>query len=218
MALLIGHIFSQGRAGSEYVPVLDSFLGAGAELTDGALGKGWSRLKFKSKIALSNSDQLIDANPAQRKSIYIYSVYLRISVHALVVAEDSAVVDAFLSATVLQKKLPLKRTQVRVADLINDLVDVRQELVLTHIHGRVGGTDALKTMSLWGDDLARSPIFLSLRNSLVGTQCGLKIKDEKKEALRITNEGQISFYDDSVRVTGVESVLRFLFANKYFID
>lgn len=242
MSVFVGNLYSIGlRIDSDAGISPDDFLTESCQQTNPSFGKGWTTYNLTSQTPLSQTDQQA-AKFQPNRTDFAYRVHVKISHHLLVASIDSSVVEIFMRRTLRSKRIAYRRTQVRVAQLVEDLTERPESLALTHLHGRVGGTtQGIKTMSLWGDDLAQAELWRdNLRKVIAATQCGLKFTGQstiqspdsvtgreaspvdeespRKELLRISNEGQITFFHSSTRLRAVETLLNYLYANSYFVD
>lgn len=183
-------------------------------------GTRWYELVYRSRNPLTQLeiDQAKLLGPA-RPPHYDYVMWMAVSHHVLIFATSLSVVETFAGRHLRRANVFLRRTQIRVAEVVKQLVSTPGQYALTHVHARVGGFgESLKTLSLWGEDLGDAQFVRDSTQVMFATQCGLRKIAEDRELLRLTNEGKFSFFLEEGRLKSIEGVLTYLFANSYFID
>lgn len=212
MQLLSGFIYGPPHTADE-IGTTNSYFSVPSVVNRSVVtGTRWEKLTFRSAEALTEEDILLN------RPYYEYEIWLRSSQHSLLMAKKKSIVEAFVVKELHRNNKPLRRTQVRVAELVSDLVGQPEGYAITYIHARISAFgDSMRSMAIWGDDLVNAQAFRELKGILTSVQCGLRPLPEEKEVLRVTNEGNVSFYFDPTRTKPIETVLSFLNQNRYLI-
>ncbi|MES2938927.1 MAG: hypothetical protein V4864_14675 [Pseudomonadota bacterium] len=220
MARVLGHVFKPEATLVESELASNIAASPGVVRASSIPSVRWHELTFRSRNPLTQAE--IDQAKLPGFTVpahYDYIIWMAVSHHVLLCAESLAVVEAFAGRHLRRNGIHLRRTQIRVTELVRQLLATPTQFALTHVHARIGGFgESLKTISMWGDDLGDAQFVRDSSNIMFGTQCGLRRLDEERELLRLTNEGKFSFFYEEGRLKPIEGVLSYLYANSFFID
>lgn len=182
---------------------------------------GWEKYAYISQYPLLHEDDEGFSPP------YEYPLLVRRSgPRVLVASVDRAVVE-FLVSEGLGASGPaqLKRVQVAVDRLVNELVQRPPDYALFFAHARAPAFGAsLRAVSFYGDDLAEASWFRDAVSVMTFHSCGLR-NPAGQELLRVWSDGRIALNTgdfehayDGLHLNEVEKVLTFLRDNKYLLS
>lgn len=220
VALILGHLF-RPEDGVIQGDLVAKIAGApSVHRVEKIEGSRWHQFVYRSKDPLTPAEIDQARVPGFRPpSHYDYSMWMAVSHHVLILATNLAVVEAFVVRNLRRHDVRLRRTQIRVDEFVRHLIAQPGQYLLTHFHAKVGGFgDALKTVSLWGDNLGYAQFVQDSTQIMFATQCGLRDADDDRELLRFTNEGKFSFFLDEVRLKPIEMLLSYMNRKTFFVD
>jgi hypothetical protein len=177
----------------------------------------WEKYVYTSHEALRNEDSFGASPPFQ------YEIICRRSgPRILILSEGRSIVEHLVKDN-LDEVLPpgLRRVSIAVQELVTAITARPTLYVLSFVHARVPAFGAaLRSVSLYGDDLAEASLFRDQLPLLIFFICGLRRATGGSEIVRLGADGTISFrFTDprDERIREVEEILRFLRSERYLV-
>lgn len=164
----------------------------------------WQLLSLRSPIPLTN-----EAETSAREFVYEY--LLRSSRdHHMLVSTQSDLVESLLSICPFARNLVPPR--IEIDKLVTDLsVRPDSQIGMGAIFARVNGYGrSLRSISLYGDDIADAQLFQNMRSQLLPYRVELRDLITGNSLLSVGSRGELSFY-----YAGAESCNRAIRAMKF---
>jgi len=202
--------------GLHKVPQFEDITGKHGINVPGTLPGSWRVLNFRSPKALAGEDT--EGRKRLDDGDYIYRVYVRTnptSGSICIASRRLSISESAISATNTYVVPKLQKRVIRVAELSERLLrgEVKTEYFITFLSADVPGYgDALRTLSLEGEDIAGASFFnfFEFAGALAGNQglsysnftarrIGLRPVDSYVECGRFGADNRIEFFDDSIQ-------------------
>jgi hypothetical protein len=172
--------------------------------------RGWSRLLWSTPLPMAGEI-------ASGGEAFSYPFLFRLSGrpdHGLLVGTHAPVVETLVDRT--QSRPRVFCPAVDIPRLVTDLIDTRA-FAMGAIHARVEGPgQQLRTMSLYGSDVADSNLLIELLPKLTPYRVNLRRKAGGKELFSVGSRGEASFnYHGKASLEDVDEVLDFLHTHHY---
>jgi hypothetical protein len=175
-----------------------------------ALPSRWLRLCLDSKTPL------LPAEPPQAQ--YKYYFLIRPSGPRFLLVSSHTGLDEQLIVR-SKGKIAAIRPTIDIPKLVKELTDVPGRYVMGALYARVEGFgQTLRSMSLYGTDLAASSLFTEILPMLVSHRVVLKDISTRMDTLSVASRGEVSFQYSGLRsLRAVEQTLSFL-SNHHYIE
>ena len=168
----------------------------------------WEEYTYKCDVAFRGEDHYGVPSP------YEYAVVIRRSGPRCLILASARNIAQHLISTDLARVISPRLVTVSIAvdNLVRKLCQKPTVYVLSFVHARLPAFGAsLRSVSLYGDDLAEASMFRDHVGLMNFFTCGLRRAVGGPELLRLGADGTVSFYlTDPHRVLEVEGVLSFL--------
>lgn len=182
-------------------------------------GTKWEEFDFVSNKALLEEDTTFTPPP------YHYNVVCRRSGSRMLVTSVSRDVINYLFDNDLRDAFHprLQCVSILVDKLVKDTVGAPEhqdgyDLTLVHARMPAFGVD-LKTISFYGNSIAKAAFFRNSVHLLTAYTCGLRSKKSNAEIAIIGAEGSVSFYLSSVsHFSKIETLLSYLRRKEYLLE
>lgn len=171
--------------------------------------KQWSILRYKTRESWGDSLPGADG-------IYEHSFLLSLSSalnHAILVGPSTPLVDHFMSAMRLNRLV--FSPPVKVEQIVNDFTDAPNSVyVLSNIFARVDGDgNSLRTIGLWGADLADAGVFRQIRQAILPFRVEIRDLLQGHPVISLGSRGEVNF-----AYSGADSLKAVLKVIKFFTD
>ena len=205
-AVFSGALFAPRRAehGATVFSWIDRDLAAAsAEI------EGWTRLTLHSEDPLL-SHELPDAD-----GHYYHYLLRRSRERFLLLSTSTELVEVLMKRTGHSAKT--LSPSIDVPRIVRELADKPEAYVMSAAWARVDGYgQALRTIVMYGTDLAEAKLFRSMLSEIVPYRVTVRNIRTHHDALTIGSRGEVAFhYRGTISLQEVDQALRFLSAQKY---
>jgi hypothetical protein len=205
---------SMSVTGSLYSPLRDSWVPPDFASLPGVVDyspvlSGWFR------VAVSSTEPWIET-PGAEVEEYIYHFLVRRSESRFLFAGAHAqLVDRLL--TLAGIKEAIRAPSVDIARVVDDLTKDPQRYCMSALHARIDGYGlALRSIALYGLDLADAALFRELLPNILPYRVTLRDAAVRSDALSIASRGEVAFqFQGEASLRGVDQALRFLSRGGY---
>ncbi|WP_347839599.1 hypothetical protein [uncultured Draconibacterium sp.] len=172
----------------------------------------WNRGIIESDTSLLGEEEF--------KQSYRYSYFFRESKDfgTLILLTQNKEITSFIHNLLFAKSKDFLVIGVETHKIVHKILAGQSHYLTTTIHARIAGMrQKVNSISLYGMDVIRSPIYREYENNLELTSCGLGIEDRSSyngytEILKVSNDGTLSFPCKDPKVfKRVDRVLNFIY-------
>lgn len=175
----------------------------------------WFSAMMKLPTPLEESDL-----PGKDGSFY-YRIFGRKSGNRYIFCSTKREAISFLAETILPRMdLKLYPQGIDIDRLVRLLISNPDNLSLSYIHTRVTNSGvALRSMSLYGDDLGGAKLVLENAANFNFYSCGISLGIKSKELVRLGTNGSISIHGlEPAQLKSVEDILGFVNDKGLFVS
>jgi hypothetical protein len=176
-------------------------------------GTKWDEYRFRSSRPMRGEMQY------NIGGVWEYIVISRRSgPRLLLLSEATAIVEVILESEAMYARgLPLRRVGVAVDALVKEIAHNPGEFLLSRVDARVAGYGtALRSITLYGEDIGEARMFREQLTQLQCYACGIRHAQGGAEICRLVNRGGISFrYSGNRSLKAVEQAIGFVSKNQY---
>jgi hypothetical protein len=174
---------------------------------------GWYSFLFRSDKPLTQED-------IERPPPYFYPFLSRISSsnkRLLLLSVNDILVNKFFAGTSWTNYL--KAAQIKVPDLVRQLTEKPDVYCLSVVFARIDGYGrSLRTISLYGTDLAEAQLFRDILPKLVPYRAHLRDVRTGEEILQVGSKGEVVFnYRDTATLSKIDKSLLFLTKHGFLV-
>ena len=201
-----GALYMPRRTGSEAEIYLSNIANLSSQSAETL---GWNRLTYHSDLPLL-SHELED--PAGHSYYYLLR---RSRERFLLLSTSSELVDSLLKHTGQAHRMI--SPAIDVPRLVKELAEKPQVYVMSAVWARVDGYgQALRTLALYGSDLAEAKLFRTMLSEIIPYRVTLRNVRTHHDALTIGSRGEVAFnYRGSTSLHEVDQTFRFLSTSGY---
>jgi hypothetical protein len=186
--------------------------------------KAWEEYTLYSPVPLS--EERSDPRPEYSYPVYIVRGYSKI----LLLCQRRKAAE-YVVSTIMTRKFfpPLRKVSIFIDRLIDHCATPDSEFLATSVHGRFSGSSRnVQSMSLYGDDVTRSPIFAENHEFFNFHSCGVgrrrfpeltRESTDDKEIVRLASDGFLSLnLTTRSHAREVQSVVEYVLQNGWVED
>lgn len=151
-------------------------------------------------FSLLTKESLRPDREEEGRGPYRYEILCRrLGAYVILASDSRNIVDYLLSKKrfMYADKPPFVPIKIHVDRLVRKITHDPTSYAINFVHAKVSGFgDALKSMSLYGDDITEAKLFRDSIDLMSCTRCGLSDISEGFEVIRVGNDGSINFFDN----------------------
>lgn len=171
----------------------------------------WNKGTFESEKNLLGEEEF--------QNRYRYSIFFRESKknNIVIVLAPNKEITNYVNQNVFNQSKEFIVIGVETQKVIDKILIEKSEYIVTSIHAKIAGMrQTVNSISLYGMDVVRSPIYKQYVDNIEVTTCGLGIEDQSysgySELLKVSNEGNISMLcKDKDVFNRIDKILNFLY-------